>query len=144
MAAKQPFRLRTAAEMKQIRADNVKESSIENYFIKQAKVYGCLQRKLTQYYAEDGWPDRMLVWPVGVTDYCELKRPKGGKVEPRQKTIHKELLDRSCMVVTLSTKDLVDEYFSSRSRELRVPKGKPPPRRARAALLSADEFLAGE
>lgn len=133
------MKLKTAAEMRALRADSVKESSIENYFVKQAKRYMCLQRKLTQYYAEDGWPDRLCVWPGGVTDYCELKRPKGGKVEPRQKTIMKALLFRGCTVVTLSTKEQVDLYFSQRALDFGVTMPKPVKRPA--STMSAKEFL---
>jgi hypothetical protein len=113
--------LRSAAEMRQVRADATKESSIERHFIMRAKQYGCRQRKLTQYYAEEGWPDRLLVWRgPGVTDFPELKRPKGGKLEPRQKTILADLIACGCTCPVLHTKEAVDAYFASRAKQLGV------------------------
>lgn len=41
-----------------------------------------------------GWagvPDRIILLPNGVVMFAELKRPKGGKVSPRQKWWAKEL-----------------------------------------------------
>jgi hypothetical protein len=116
-------RLKTAAEMRKKREDAAKEAPIEGHFISTAKRYGCLQRKLTQFYAEDGWPDRLCVWPDkrGTTDWVELKRPKGGKLEPRQKVIIPELQARGARVEVLRTKEGIDAWFAARAKELRVP-----------------------
>ena len=114
------LKLKTEAEMKTERKKSTKEASVETHFIKQAKKYFCVQRKLTQYYAEEGWPDRLIVWPDGrgTTDWVELKRPVGGKLEPRQKIIIARLKDCGANVVVLHTRELVDEYFRLRAAEL--------------------------
>ena len=106
--------------MKTERKKSTKEASVETHFIKQAKKYFCVQRKLTQYYAEEGWPDRLIVWPDGrgTTDWVELKRPVGGKLEPRQKIIIARLKSCGANVVVLHTKELVDEYFDNRAAKL--------------------------
>lgn len=140
------MKLRTEAEMREARKGNAKESSVEDHFVKRAKQYGCRQRKLTQYYAEEGWPDRVCVWRDGrgTTDWCELKRPKGGKLEPRQKTILADLAACGARVEVLTTREAVDTYFAHRARELGVtPKVAPTARRRVAAvLMSAAELKA--
>jgi hypothetical protein len=132
--------MKTEAQMRQVRADAVKESSIENYFVRQAKRYGCKQRKITPFFGPDGWPDRLCIWHDGRTDYIELKRPKGGKFEPKQQQIHRELREMGCVVLVLNTKVLVDEYFRNRAAKLGV-KPVAAKRVKRAGLLSASEYL---
>lgn len=119
--------LKTEAQMRQLRADSVKESSIERHFLKRAREYDCMQRKLMPFYVEDGWPDRVLIWPdgQGTTDWIELKRPKGGKYSQRQLTIMDNLRTCGCNVEGLHTKIQVDDYFDTRSIQLGVKRRKP-------------------
>jgi hypothetical protein len=130
-------RLKSEAEMRKARSDARTEAPVERYFIDTAKRYGCLQRKLTQFYAEDGWPDRLCVWPDGhgTTDWVELKRPKGGKLEPRQKVIIPELRQRGATVEVLNTKEAIDAWFAKRGEELGVACERPKKRRSGGVLL---------
>lgn len=142
------MQLKTAAQMRQARADSVKEDSVEGYFIKQAKRYRCKQRKLSPLDGVIGWPDRLLVWPAargiapqGAVDFVELKRPKGGRFQPKQEAIQEELRERNCNVETLYTREQVDEYFRRRAKQLGVKPVAAAPRTKRQGLMSADEFL---
>lgn len=114
------LKLKTEAEMRETRKKATKETSVEDHFVRTAKKYKCVQRKLTQYYAEDGWPDRLCVWPdgQGTTDWIELKRPVGGKLEPRQPVIMGRLRACGATVLVLHTKALIDEYFRLRADQL--------------------------
>lgn len=113
--------------MRQARADAVKESSIEDYFVRSAKKWNCLQRKITQFYAPDGWPDRVCIWADknGTTDWVELKRPKGGRYSERQLQVHEDLRTRNVNVACLHTKNEVDAYFEERGNQLGVARLKP-------------------
>jgi hypothetical protein len=133
------IRLRSEAEVRKARADAATEAPVERYFMDRAKAYGCKQRKITQFYAEDGWPDRIIVWPGGATHYVELKRPKGGKLRPRQETIIGELTELGAVVEVLSTRELVDAYFATWAKTYGIAKAKPP-RRKSSKLVCADEL----
>ncbi len=108
--------------MRQLRADAVKENSIEKYFLAQAKKYGCRQRKITPFYSPDGWPDRVCIWPDGrgTADWIELKRPKGGVYQPKQLQVHEELRALGSTVEVLNTRVGVDNYFADRAKTLGV------------------------
>jgi hypothetical protein len=138
------MKLKTEAEMRQARADSVKETSIEDYFLRVAKRYRCKQRKIMPFFGPDGWPDRLLIWPDGrgTTDWVELKRPKGGVFQPKQEQVHAELRELGCHVEVLNTRALVDKYFAQRAKELGVaPVAASKGKVKRAALLSAAEYL---
>lgn len=131
------MRLKTEAEMRAVRAAGVKESSVETHFLRRARTYGCKQRKLMGgMYGSEGWPDRVLVWPdgKGTTDWVELKRPKGGKFEPKQLQIQGELRGCGSNVETLYTRTQVDDYFERRSAKLGVWKKKPGSKRGLSVL----------
>lgn len=131
------MKLKTEDEMRQVRADAVKEDAIESYFVRRAAKYGCRQRKITPFYAPDGWPDRVCVWPdgKGTTDWVELKRPKGGRYSTRQLTVMAELRACGCNVRGLHTKQEVDDYFVTRAMQLKVKLVKPKGGKAGLAKL---------
>lgn len=137
------FKLRSEEQVRQARADGVKEDSVEKYFVAQARRYRCMQRKLSPLDGVVGWPDRLLVWPCrGITDYVELKRPKGGRYEPKQEKIQADLRACGCNVETLHTRTTVDAYFKARAKQLGVkaaPRTKSP-----KGLKSVYEFLGSE
>lgn len=136
------FKLRSEDQVRKARADSTKESSVEDYFVAQAHRYRCKQRKLSPLDGVVGWPDRLLVWPCrGITDYVELKRPKGGRYEPKQERIQQELRDCGCNVETLHTREAVRDYFASRAKELGVKPVTAAPRKKRQGLQSVYEFL---
>lgn len=139
------FKLKSEDQVRQARADSTKEASVEKYFMAQARRYRCMQRKLSPLDGVVGWPDRLLVWPCrGVTDYIELKRPKGGRYEPKQEKIQADLVGCGCFVSTLHTRAAVDAYFKARAKELGVKPVAAAPRTKRQGLLSAYEFLGSE
>jgi len=123
--------------MRALRAKAVREVSIESHFVKRAKQYGCLQRKLSQLDGVEGWPDRLCVWPdgLGTTDYVELKRPHGGRFERKQEEIQDALRDRGAHVEVLRTKQQVDDYFVERAKALGVKKREPAKRSKTLAKL---------
>lgn len=135
--------LRTEEQMRKLRADSVKESSIESHYTRTAKRYGCKQRKITPFYGPDGWPDRVCIWPDGrgTTDWAELKRPKGGVFQPKQLQIHNELRATGARVDVLATKTAVDAYFRDRAKQLGVKAVANVGRVKRTALMSASEYV---
>lgn len=45
-----------------------------------------------------GWPDLLLIWPRAVASMIELKRERGGRVDPKQAECHAALRARCCTV----------------------------------------------
>lgn len=134
--------LKSEAEMRDEREKATREAVIERHFICKCHEYKCMQRKLGSMYAPEGWTDRLIVWQGGVTDYVELKRPHGGKLERKQAKNHEQLLSRGCRVEILETKERVDAYFRLRANELGLRTPTPIVRRKRTAvLLQADDLL---
>lgn len=129
--------MKTFAQMQDVRAKAVKESAIESYFLKLARQYGCMQHKNTPFFSPDGWPDRLLIWPdgKGTTDWIELKRPVGGRFQPKQEQVQAELRVLGCRVETINTKDGLDEFFATRAEQLNVKMRKPNRRSASLAKL---------
>lgn len=121
------------------------ESSVEKFFVKEAEEYRCVQKKVI---GVRSWPDRDLLWPagttygIGITDYVELKRPKGGRYEKGQKELLQALRDAGHHAVTLSTKQQVRRFFIERAAMLGVPKRPPIPKELRDGSLNAVEYAA--
>lgn len=136
------IKLKTEAEMRAERAKHTKESSIEDHYIATAKKYGCLQRKITQFYAPDGWPDRICIWPdgKGTTDWAELKRPVGGRYSKRQLEVIAALRERGAYVAQIESRADVDWYFEHRAAELGVKRLKPGSKRGLARLKQLQEL----
>lgn len=59
-----------------------------------------------------GAPDRIVVLPGHPVYFVELKRPKGGWLEPHQKRYHLELTSRGQRVWVLYTVEAVDAFFA--------------------------------
>jgi len=116
---------------------SVREAIIENHFIARAWDYYCDEVKLPI----ETWPDRMLLWPVGVADYVELKRPKGGRFQRGQENRHKRLRELGFTCVVLKTKAEVDEFFHKRAVTLGVARRPPMAKALRTGELSAQEYL---
>lgn len=98
----------------------VREVRVEDYFVQMAVQYRCKAPKLVAGDGLRGWPDRMLLWPVGIVDYVELKRPEGGKFEPLQERTHYELRKMGFRVEVLNTNEKVRLYFQQRAATLGV------------------------
>jgi hypothetical protein len=81
------------------------EDAVETHLRKRVKrLQGlCLKLMLLT-----GFPDRLVLLPGGRILFFELKRPKGGKFEPRQPRVHKLLRDLGFRVYVCKTKDEVD------------------------------------
>jgi hypothetical protein len=56
-----------------------------------------------------GMPDRIIVLPRGVLVWCELKKPKGGKLSSLQKLRHKWLRSMGQEVFVVWTKEQADD-----------------------------------
>lgn len=68
------------------------EKDIEQKLIRMVERHGGLCLKWTC----PGWagvPDRIIILPGGLVMFAELKRPKGGRVDPLQKWWQKRLMD---------------------------------------------------
>jgi hypothetical protein len=117
---------------------SVREVIIENHFISRAWEYYCDEIKLPI----ETWPDRMLLWPVGVADFVELKRPKGGRFQRGQENRHKRLRELGFTCVVIKTKAQVDKFFRERAATLGVARRPPMPKELRTGALSVHEYLA--
>lgn len=95
----------------------VKEDVIEKCFREEALEYNGFAIKITEVLS---FPDRAMLWPCGVTDYAELKRPKGGRFQKGQKEMHEKLRGMGHVCVVLDTKEKVKKWFRLRAKELGV------------------------
>ena len=66
------------------------EKDIEAYLKKRVEADGGVFLKFPAMHVE-GFPDRILLMPRGITCFVELKRPKGGRLSEMQKYWHKKL-----------------------------------------------------
>ena len=82
------------------------EATVENHLKKRVKVLKGLAIKMMLL---PGWPDRLVFLPGGVLMFFELKRPVGGKFEPRQERRHTYLRELGFTVIVARTKAEVDE-----------------------------------
>jgi hypothetical protein len=66
-----PYKKKTREQ----REAELDEAVIETYLRLQLRGHNAYCKKMIT--DEQGWPDRICVWPEGVHDWVELKRPKG-------------------------------------------------------------------
>lgn len=88
------------------------ERGIRTYFYNKAKAFGFLAYKFKS--GVTGVPDEILIVPgkIARVYFVELKRPKGGVVDPRQELIHQVLRQNGVIVYVLNTKELIDVCFN--------------------------------
>ena len=81
------------------------EDAVEKHLrIRVKRLFGvCIKIQLLT-----GWPDRLVLLPEGRILFFELKRPKGGKFEPKQPRVHKMLRYLGFRVYVCKTKEEVD------------------------------------
>lgn len=85
------------------------EVEIEAHLVRCVKVIGGEVRKLV-WDGHNGAPDRMILLPGGRIAYAELKRPKGGRIEPHQAREHRILRRLGFKVGTPRTFDEVEAF----------------------------------
>lgn len=99
----------------------VLEAAVEKYFVSQLRLLRPLgirtRVKKIGGVGWRGWPDRMVLFTGGITHWVELKRPVGGKYEPLQLRMHKELRALGFVVHVLHTKQMVDAYIADLLRQ---------------------------
>lgn len=83
----------------------VTEDTIEGHLVKRVQGLGGVAVKLMML---PGWPDRLVLLPGAVIMFVELKRPHGGKDEPRQPRVQRMLRGLGFTVLKLNTKEAVD------------------------------------
>jgi hypothetical protein len=89
------------------------ENKVEEYLVEQVEAHGGFCPK-TVWPGRRGCPDREVVWPWGVIDKVETKRPKGGRYEPGQELAHREYAKRGVPVYLLNTTEKIDHYVNCR------------------------------
>lgn len=82
------------------------ERDVEGYLVKRMEEIGGVCIK----HGQDGWPDRICIFPSGRIVWCETKRPKG-KPEPLQLYRKKILEKLHCFCVLCYTKEAADELI---------------------------------
>lgn len=97
-------------------SDAVLESSVESYFIRQVALV--LRGEAKKFVGYRGWPDRIVVLPFGITDWVELKRPKGGRFEPLQLRTHDRLRRMGHKVFVILNRTQVDNYIDDARRRI--------------------------
>lgn len=90
----------------------MRESYVEKYFRKQAKLYQAETRKI-KFLDRRGAPDRILLFDMAELYWVELKRPKKG-AEAHQEREHTRLRKRGQIVLVLDTIEKIDKFFTSR------------------------------
>lgn len=90
-------------------------NGVEAHFVKVAKGYRCLVRKL-QWGCRRGAPDRLMVFPDGRLFFVELKSP-GKEAAAHQLREHARLMGYGQRVYTLDSKSAVDAFFADHRHE---------------------------
>lgn len=88
----------------------MRESEIENYLKMAVKKMGGLAIKLNSM-SMSGLPDRMVLLPIGVILFVELKRP-GGKARPLQMATHRILRKLGFDVYVIDSKKQIEEVLN--------------------------------
>ena len=86
------------------------EWMVEQYFVNRVRKAGGRAYKL-KFLSVAGAPDRLVFLPNGRMHLVELKRPKGGRLEPRQGRLHRLLAELGSPVILLHTKEQVDAWL---------------------------------
>lgn len=86
------------------------EGTLQNYFVKQAKLHSLFTRKLTAV-GHTGFPDRLIAGPGGYT-FVELKSDtRKGTLSKKQILTIKEMNTAGLNVTTAETREEVDEII---------------------------------
>lgn len=88
----------------------MREAEVESYLVRRVRELGGIAYKFVSP-GRRGVPDRMILWPIGVIEFVELKAP-GKKPTPRQLHEHKRLQKLGMSVSVLDSKEAVDEWLS--------------------------------
>jgi hypothetical protein len=99
------------------RAGGMLEREVEKYLCDRTEARGGFCPKFIDP-GRRGAPDRLVMVPQFPTVYAELKRPKGGWLEPHQKRYHERIRKAGQVVLVMYTKSDVDDYFTSLDRML--------------------------
>lgn len=86
------------------------ESSIEKKLREGITKRGGLCLKLSAQFFE-GMPDRLIMLPGGRIDLIETKRPYSGRLSPRQKYVHRLMLDLGIKVKIINSPEKVKKYL---------------------------------
>jgi hypothetical protein len=104
---------------------NVTEAQVRNKLLRGLAIRRLRVKKVEGW---RGWPDEMVLYPGGVTDWIELKRPKGGKYEPLQLRVHAMLRGLGFNVYVIVNYEQVDNYLQCADEYLRSRSESPPSR----------------
>lgn len=85
------------------------ERDVEAYLVNRVEALGGLTAKLTVA-GRRGWPDRLVVYHG--LHLVELKRPKGGRLSPSQRSVGLAVDANGASVWRLSTCQQVDQFVS--------------------------------
>ena len=90
----------------------MREKTIEDYLSRQVQKHGGKSYKFSSP-ARRGVPDRINVWPGGVVDFVEVKRPDG-KLSKLQELEIADLRALNANVYVVWSKEDVREYIAKR------------------------------
>lgn len=90
----------------------MREKTVEEYF--NAQVAKCLHGKAMKWVSpgNNGVPDRLVIVPGGRVYFVELKAP-GKPPRKLQKYMHEQIREMGCVVLTIDTKEKVDEFIKA-------------------------------
>ena len=95
-----------------------RESATETRLTRAVRRAGALTFKLAPTTA--GIPDRIVVWPIGVVDFVEVKA-EDGRLSPIQRRRISDLRENGASVHVVYGHDGVDDYVSERIADLDLP-----------------------
>lgn len=87
----------------------MKESKIEQYFVKECKKLGWLPLKFVSP-SMNGVPDRIILMPNGRIFFAELKAP-GEKPRPLQRAVHNTIRKYGFSVCIIDSMESADTYI---------------------------------
>lgn len=106
------------------RSKSIREETVEKRLKRLCDERGWLCLKLDPS-TKKGIPDRMIVAFYGLLYFVELKRPKGGRLEPIQKHWQKDLKLRRMDVCVANDRESVDALVALIQTEVDLNGGDP-------------------
>lgn len=88
----------------------MKEKQVEARLRDEVKKLGGIAYKFESP-GNNGVPDRIIILPMGVIEFVELKKPKGGRLSPLQIYQHRRLEEIGTHVHVISNLEEVDDFI---------------------------------
>jgi hypothetical protein len=86
------------------------ESTVESYLVEQVQLRGGIAEKVRTI-GTRGFFDRLILLPGGKIVFCEVKRPRGGRLSPHQAARIERYVRLGATVAVINNRVGVDELL---------------------------------